>query len=55
MSDKKPKRREFLEADQKEVIIRNLKEVEGEPLDKIGRFDLMRIFYVGLSRAEKRI
>lgn len=48
-----PKRREFLEADQKEVIIRNLKEVEGEPLDKIGRFDLMRIFYVGLSRAEK--
>lgn len=48
-----PKRREFTEADQKEVIIRNLKEVEGEPLDKIGRFDLMRIFYVGLSRAEK--
>ena len=48
-----PKRREFLEADQKEVIIRNLKDVEGEPLDKIGRFDLMRIFYVGLSRAEK--
>ena len=30
-----------------------MKEVEGEPLDKIGRFDLMRIFYVGLSRAEK--
>lgn len=48
-----PKRREFVEADQKEVIIRNLKEVEGEPLEKIGRFDLMRIFYVGLSRAEK--
>lgn len=48
-----PKRREFLEADTKEVIIRNLKEIDGEPLDKIGRFDLMRIFYVGLSRAEK--
>ena len=48
-----PKRREFLEADKKEVIIRELKEMEGEPLDKIGRFDLMRIFYVGLSRAEK--
>lgn len=48
-----PKRREFLEADKKEVIIRNLKEIDGEPLDKIGRFDLMRIFYVGLSRAEK--
>ena len=48
-----PKRREFLDADQKEVIIRELKEMEGEPLEKIGRFDLMRIFYVGLSRAEK--
>lgn len=48
-----PKRREFKEADIKEVVIRNLKEVEGEPLEKIGRFDLMRIFYVGLSRAEK--
>lgn len=48
-----PKRMEFLEADKKEVIIRNLKEIDGEPLDKIGRFDLMRIFYVGLSRAEK--
>lgn len=48
-----PKRREFNEPDKKEVIIRNLKEHEGEPLEKIGRFDLMRIFYVGLSRAEK--
>ncbi|WP_425077288.1 UvrD-helicase domain-containing protein [Psychroserpens sp. S379A] len=48
-----PKRREFKDADIKEVIIRNLKEVDGEPLEKIGRFDLMRIFYVGLSRAEK--
>ena len=48
-----PKRQEYLEADKKEVIIRELKEIEGEPLNKIGRFDLMRIFYVGLSRAEK--
>jgi DNA helicase-2/ATP-dependent DNA helicase PcrA len=47
-----PKRKEFVEADKKEVIIRGLKNIEGEPLDKIGRFDLMRIFYVGLSRAE---
>lgn len=47
-----PKRREFSEPDQREVIIRNLKEVDGEPLHKIGRFDLMRILYVGLSRAE---
>lgn len=48
-----PKRREFTEADKKEVIIRTLKENEGEPLEKIGRFDIMRVFYVGLSRAEK--
>jgi len=48
-----PKRREFTEADKKEVIIRNLKENDGEPLEKIGRFDIMRVFYVGLSRAEK--
>ncbi len=48
-----PKRREFKEADLKERVIRSLKEIDGEPLDKIGRFDLMRILYVGLSRAEK--
>ena len=48
-----PKRQEFSEPDKKEVIIRDLKDVDGEPLDKINRFDLMRIFYVGLSRAEK--
>lgn len=48
-----PKRREFTEADQKEVIVRELKQVEGEPLDRISRFDLMRILYVGLSRAER--
>lgn len=47
-----PKRREFREADIKEVTVRELKNVEGEPLDKIGRFDIMRMFYVGLSRAE---
>lgn len=48
-----PKRREFKDADLKEVIIRDLKDVDGEPLNRIGRFDLMRILYVGLSRAEK--
>ena len=47
-----PKRKSF-GVDPKEVIIRNLKNVDGEPLDKISRFDEMRMFYVGLSRAEK--
>ena len=36
-----------------ETIIRKLKKVDGEPLDKIARFDLMRMFYVGFSRAEQ--
>lgn len=46
-----PKRMESL--DQKEEIIGRFKKASGEPLEKIPRFDLMRIFYVGLSRAEK--
>ena len=45
-----PKRMET--ADQKEEIIGRFKEATGEPPEKIPRFDLMRIFYVGLSRAE---
>lgn len=45
-----PKRMES--ADQKEEIISRFKETTGEPPEKIPRFDLMRIFYVGLSRAE---
>ena len=36
-----------------EKTIRKLKESAGEPLDKINLFDVMRMFYVGLSRAEK--
>jgi len=36
-----------------ETTIRGLKQVDGEPLDKINQFDIMRMFYVGLSRAEK--
>ena len=47
------KKKGFKDADLKEVIIRDLKDVDGEPLNRIGRFDLMRILYVGLSRAEK--
>lgn len=46
-----PKRQE--RSDQKEEIISRFKQVTGEPPEKIPRFDLMRIFYVGLSRAEK--
>lgn len=38
---------------QVETIIRKLKTIEGEPLEKIAQFDLMRMFYVGFSRAEK--
>ncbi len=40
-------------ADIKEVIIKDLLEKEGEPLDKMSHFDSMRMFYVGLSRAQK--
>jgi len=42
------------EADMKEDIIRKLlhKENTGEPLDRITKFDNMRVFYVALSRAE---
>ena len=45
-----PKRMES--TDQKEEIISRFKQTTGEPPEKIPRFDLMRIFYVGLSRAE---
>jgi len=41
------------EADIKEVIVRGIKDTrEGEPLDRISRFDNMRMFYVALSRAK---
>lgn len=39
-------------ADKREIIIRSLLNKEGEPLDKISCFDNMRMFYVGLSRAQ---
>jgi DNA helicase-2/ATP-dependent DNA helicase PcrA len=38
--------------DKKEVIIRELLAKEGEPLEKISKFDNMRMFYVALSRAK---
>ncbi len=40
------------EADMTEIIVRELLDKEGEPLDKISHFDNMRMFYVGLSRAQ---
>jgi DNA helicase II / ATP-dependent DNA helicase PcrA len=39
-------------ADKKELIVRELLEKEGEPLEKISKFDNMRMFYVALSRAK---
>lgn len=39
-------------ADQKELIVRELLQKGGEPLDKISKFDNMRMFYVALSRAK---
>jgi DNA helicase-2/ATP-dependent DNA helicase PcrA len=40
-------------ADTTEVIIRDLLQKEGEPLDRISHFDKMRMFYVGLSRGKQ--
>lgn len=45
--------REEKEASAIEVAIRKLTGKDGEPLDRISKFDSMRVFYVGLSRAEK--
>lgn len=40
-------------ADVKEEIVRKLDNTKGgEPLDKMPEFDMMRMFYVGLSRAQ---
>lgn len=38
--------------DLKELIVRELLHKEGEPLEKISKFDNMRMFYVALSRAK---
>lgn len=40
-------------ADIKEIIVRDLLNKEGEPLNKISHFDNMRMFYVALSRAKQ--
>jgi DNA helicase-2/ATP-dependent DNA helicase PcrA len=39
-------------ADLKESIVRDLLHKDGEPLDRISNFDIMRMFYVALSRAK---
>lgn len=39
-------------ADQKELVVRELLNKDGEPLDRIAKFDNMRMFYVALSRAK---
>ncbi len=41
------------DADIKEIIIRDLLQKEGEPLNRISHFDNMRMFYVALSRAQQ--
>lgn len=46
-------RKDEREADQTECIIRHLLKKEGEPLDRIAKFDKMRMFYVALSRAKQ--
>lgn len=38
-----------------EEIIRNIIEVDAEPLNRVPEFDAMRLFYVALSRAEKML
>jgi DNA helicase-2/ATP-dependent DNA helicase PcrA len=38
--------------DIKETLIRKFLKKTGEPLDRISKFDNMRMFYVGLSRAK---
>ncbi len=39
-------------ADKVEVVIREMLKKEGEPLDRVSRFDNARMFYVALSRAK---
>ncbi len=39
-------------ADIKELIIRDLLKKDGEPLEKISKFDNIRMFYVAMSRAK---
>jgi DNA helicase-2/ATP-dependent DNA helicase PcrA len=47
--------RTLREVDTKEEIIRTINMKGGEPLDRMPEFDLMRMYYVGLSRAKNLI
>ena len=38
-----------------ETIVRDLLKRQGEPLDRVGEFDIARMFYVGLSRAKNLV
>ncbi len=42
-------------ADKMEILVREIFEREGEPLDRISHFDNMRMFYVALSRAQNLV
>jgi DNA helicase-2/ATP-dependent DNA helicase PcrA len=44
--------RTLREVDVKEEIVRKLTDRDGEPLQRMPEFDLMRMYYVGLSRAK---
>jgi DNA helicase-2/ATP-dependent DNA helicase PcrA len=44
--------RRMEKVDRKEIIIRSLLQKDGEPLEKISKFDNMRMFYVAMSRAK---
>ena len=39
-------------ASEVEIIVRDILDKKGEPLDRLAEFDNMRMFYVGLSRAK---
>lgn len=43
------------EPSMREIIVRDLLKKEGEPLDRIDGFDIMRMFYVALSRAKELV
>jgi DNA helicase-2/ATP-dependent DNA helicase PcrA len=44
--------RRLRDVDVKEELIRKISKKDGEPLNRMPEFDLMRMFYVGLSRAQ---
>ena len=45
-------RKDHLDAQPVEMLVRPLISRQGEPIEKVGEFDAMRLFYVALSRAQ---